>query len=234
VDYRELSPPDALKPLVKTGWTLATGGGPEDEYGHVATPDGCVEIIRRLGGRSSWGKSQPPCFVAGLITRPVELSLGGDSRFVGLRLWPWAWNALGRVPCRDFLDRWLPLPDDALPTTLDEAFAIFDATLDGDTAALAVAILASRSAGELVRRSGRPARALQRWFERQIGVAPRTYFRLLRFQESLAGLPAAEGTLADHAAAHGYADQAHMARDYRAMAGAPASSARARARPPFL
>ena len=234
MDYRELQPPDALKPLVKAGWTLATGGDPEDEFSHVATPDGCVEIIRRLEGRSRWGEDQPPCFVAGLITRPVELRLGGSARFVGLRLWPWAWNALGRVPCPAFLDRWLPLLDDALPETLDEAFSAFGATLDADTADLADSILASRGAGELARRSGRSARWLQRWFQREIGVAPRTYLRLLRFQESLAGLAGSGDSLADHAAAHGFADQAHMAREFRSMAGVPARKARAKARGPFL
>jgi transcriptional regulator GlxA family with amidase domain len=65
-------------------------------------------------------------------------------------------------------------------------------------------------------------------------VPPRTYLRALRFQQTFAGLARSGDSLADHAAAHGFADQAHMAREFRALAGQPASRARRRAQPPFL
>lgn len=76
-------------------------------------------------------------------------------------------------------------------------------------------------------------RALQRWFARHVGMPPRRYLKLLRFQgafETLAG----EASLAGHAAAQGFADQAHMARAFRDLAGVPAGTARRRARGPFL
>ncbi|HYG48246.1 MAG TPA: helix-turn-helix domain-containing protein [Allosphingosinicella sp.] len=235
MEYREFAPPEALRPIVKAGWTLDVPGGENERFRHLATPDGCVELIHRLSGRSWWGEEQPACFAAGLITEPVELSLGGGSRFVALRFWPWAWNSLGHLPVPGFIGGWRPFGGRKAPRTPDQAFAELPADLlDPSTKALAEAILASRSAAELGARSGRPARWLQRWFEREIGLPPRTYLRLLRFQESFRGLPSAQGTLADHAAAHGYADQAHMAREYREMTGRSASAARGRAKPPFL
>jgi AraC-like DNA-binding protein len=165
----------------------------------------------------------------------VELSLAGGSRFLGLRFWPWGWNALGRIPVRSFAGRWQPVRGHETPLDLDEAFARIPADLlDPGCKALAAAILASRSVAELGERSGRSPRWLQRWFEREIGLPPRTYLRLLRFQESFRGLPSARGTLADHAAEHGFADQAHMAREYRQLTGWSASAARGRAKPPFL
>jgi AraC-like DNA-binding protein len=235
MEYREFAPPEALSRIVKAGWTLDVAGGEEERFRHFATPDGCVELIHRLAGRSWWGAEQPSCFAAGLITEPVELSLGGGSRFLGVRFWPWGWNALGREPVRSFIGRWEPLADHAGPGTMDEAFAGLPADLlDPAKDALAAAVLASQGVADLVARSGRPARWLQRWFEREIGLPPRTYLRLLRFQESFRELPSADGTLADHAAAHGYSDQAHMAREYREMTGRSASAARTRAKPPFL
>jgi AraC-like DNA-binding protein len=235
MEYREFVPPEALRPIVKAGWTLDVAGGEGGKVRHLATPDGCVELIHRLAGRSWWGAEQPGCFAAGLITEPVELSLGGGSRFLGLRFWPWGWNALGLVPVRSFVGQWRPIAGHEAPRTLDEAFARLPADLlDPAGEALASAILESRRVADLCARSGRSARRLQRWFEREIGLPPRTYLRLLRFQESFRGLPSAQGTLADHAAEHGYADQAHMAREYREMTGRSASAARARAKPPFL
>ena len=76
-------------------------------------------------------------------------------------------------------------------------------------------------------------RSLQRWFARHIGLPPRRYLMLLRFHKAFEQVPE-QPSLADHAAAQGYADQAHMARDFRAMAGVPAREARRAAKGPFL
>jgi len=239
MDYRETEPPEPLRPFVKAAWTLAGGGAAGAWMNHDATPDGCVEIIRRLAGTSVWGKAQPAAFVAGLVTAPARLRLSGDSRFVALRVWPWTWNAIARLRSPLLVDRWADLADAApgfdMPPTVREAFDALAARLRGHCPpGLAAAVLQADSAADLSRRTGRGPRALQRWFEREIGVPPRTYLRALRFQQTFAGLAASDGSLAEHAAAHGFADQAHMAREFRALAGQPASRARRRARPPFL
>ena len=76
-------------------------------------------------------------------------------------------------------------------------------------------------------------RRLQRWFARNVGLPPRHYLRLLRFQKAFEQVQGA-ASLADHAAAQGFADQAHMARTFREMAGVPATEARRTAKGPFL
>jgi AraC-like DNA-binding protein len=239
MDYREFQPPERLRALIKVGWTLSMTGDPAQCVRHVATPDGCMEIIRRTRGSSSWGAPQPGAFVAGLITRPTGLDFGGNAAFVGLRVWPWAWNAIGRLPCPSLLDRWTDLADAApgfdMPAAVDGATDLFQhVTLEPEAAGLAPLIPAARSVDELAAASGRSHRSLQRWFKREIGIPPRHYLRLLRFQEAFVGVQAGASTLADHAAAHGYADQAHMAREFRAHSGQPARTARRRATGPFL
>jgi AraC-like DNA-binding protein len=239
MEYREIEPPEALRALVRAGWTLRAGDSPSRPLTHSAIPDGCVEIIRRLQGRSAWGGAQPECFVAGLLTRPAELELSGDSRFVALRLWPWAWNALARTPSPRLLDGWQALgeaaPGFAMPDTVEAAFAaVAGLRLEPSVARLGNAILHSRSVTGLAEASGCPRRWLQRWFAREIGVPPRRYLRLLRFQEALAGLQRSEESLALQAAEHGFADQAHMTREFRAIARAPAGAARRSAKGPFL
>lgn len=114
--------------------------------------------------------------------------------------------------------------------------------VEGLTAALAGlsresvghATLAASSVADLGMRAGLAPRTLQRWFARHIGMSPRDYLRVLRFRDTLRALPREHATLAEVAAERGYADQAHMARDFRAMAGTPPKRARKNAKGPFL
>ena len=75
---------------------------------------------------------------------------------------------------------------------------------------------------------------VQRWFARVIGIAPRNYLRLIRFRRTMADLAAPAATLTDRAMRNGFADHAHMARDFRLLAKTPPGAARARAKGPFL
>jgi AraC-like DNA-binding protein len=246
MQYAEIPLP-ALDGLVKTLWTLRCDGAPDAVVEHDATPDGCLEVIRRLDGRSSWGRAQPAAFVAGLIDRPARLQFSGDAAFVGLRLWPWAWHALGGRPCSGFVNDWIALAEAGLPADLSALFAALEADPgpalsdrlaaaldDGALAAMGRSILGATTVAALAARSGLTMRGLQRWFRRHVGIAPRTYLRLLRFQETLVTIQTEPAVLADQAALHGYADQPHMARDFRALAGRAPRTARKRARGPFV
>ena len=70
MDYREVEAPSAMQAIVKLAWSLTVPADGPAWIRHVATPDGCMEIIRRLSGRSRWGGEQPSGFVAGIITAP--------------------------------------------------------------------------------------------------------------------------------------------------------------------
>lgn len=227
MDYREQPPPPALEGLVKVRWTLAGSGAAEEWLAQQAVPDGCVEIIARRAGRSRWAGEQPARFAVGLIERPEGFEISGDAGFEGLRLWPWAWALIGDRPLAELRGRWLPYDG-------PDADAI-EALLAGQNALAAIgrAILAAATVEEMANGTGMSPRSLQRWFARHVGLPPRRYLRLLRFQKAFAEVPD-QPSLADHAAAQGYADQAHMAREFRAMAGVPAKQARRTAKGPFL
>lgn len=227
MDYRETPPPPHLAGLVKARWTL-TGGAAADEWlPQQATPDGCIEIIRRTRGASRWGDDQPASFVVGLVARPQPFEIGGDAAFEAIRLWPWAWSVVGDVAIGNLAGRWAAW--DA------PAFDVIEARLAAEPGleAIGAAILAAQTVAAMSETTAMPPRALQRWFARHVGMAPRAWLRLRRFQSAFETLPG-EDSLAGHAAAQGYADQAHMAREFRALAGVPASTARRRARGPFL
>jgi AraC-like DNA-binding protein len=227
MEYRETPPPPHLAGLVKARWALEAGGAADAWLPQQATPDGCIEIIHRIRGRSRWGGEQPARFVVGLVDRPQPFAISGDAAFEALRLWPWAWRLIGDIPLAALHGRWQALPDadfTAIETRLSAAT---------EMARIGIALITAPSVAAMSAATGMAPRALQRWFARHVGMPPRRYLQLLRFQSAFETLPG-EASLAGHAAAQGFADQAHMARAFRALAGVPAGTARRRARGPFL
>lgn len=75
---------------------------------------------------------------------------------------------------------------------------------------------------DVVADTGFSHRHLARTFAEAVGLTPKAYSRLRRFDRALARLHARpDEALAEIAAAEGYSDQAHMTREFRAIAGVP-------------
>ncbi|WP_428684513.1 helix-turn-helix domain-containing protein [Sphingopyxis sp.] len=227
MDYREIPPPSHLVGLIKARWTLAGDGDAAAWLAQQATPDGCIELIRRTRGRSRWDGDQPESFVVGLVDRPQPFEISGDAAFEALRIWPWTWSLLGGIAPADVAGRWVPWEAPSFTAVEDRLAAATDLNRIG------AALIAAPTVATMCDATGMAPRALQRWFARHVGLPPRVWLRLVRFQGAFESLPG-EPSLAGHAAARGYADQAHMAREFRELAGVPATAARRRARGPFL
>jgi AraC-like DNA-binding protein len=218
---------------------MAGDGAPDDWVEQDATPDGCVEVIHRLRGRSIWSDEQPALFATGLNLAPVRFRISGDAMFVGVRLWPWAWEMLGGTPCPTLAQGWVALDGDSQAASLVMASDDIAARIAAAFATMAPHpigshVLAAARVEDIVRASGRSYRTVQRWFENSVGITPRRYLRLIRFHRAMADVGAPAANLADQAAKGGFADQAHMARDFRLLAGVAPRTARRRAVGPFL
>ena len=227
MDYREVPPPPALEGLIKVRWTLTGSGAADAWVSQQAVPDGCVEVIVRTAGRSRWAGEQPARFAVGLAAQPESFEISGDASFEAIRVWPWAWPLIGDRPLAELRGRWLPYGGpglDAIEARLAGAQAL---------ARIGRAILDAATVEDMAQGTSMAPRTLQRWFARHVGLPPRRYLRLLRFHKAFEQVPE-QPSLADHAAAQGFADQAHMAREFRAMAGVPAKQARRTAKGPFL
>lgn len=234
MDYAELTLPAALDGLVAAVWTARVTG---DAWVDLeAVPDGCVELIRRHSGQSIWRREQPALFATGLATTTAKLRLGPGASFIGIKLWPWAWHALGGAPCPGFADDWIPVEDPALAALVEDGTIerLVDAFATARISPIGEAVLGARGVAEIAARAGLSHRQLQRRFASEFGMPPRGYLRLLRFKEALASVQSGEAQLADTAAEMGYADQAHMARAFRDLTGLPPSKVRTRARGPFV
>lgn len=73
--------------------------------------------------------------------------------------------------------------------------------------------------GALVAESGLSHRAFIQRFRRQVGVAPKTAARIVRYERATALLGQGMLSVAEVAAESGYADQAHLDREFAALAG---------------
>jgi len=86
--------------------------------------------------------------------------------------------------------------------------------------ALAAGARAGVPVGAVAERCGLSARQLQRRSNAAFGYGPKTLHRVFRLQRAVA-LARAGRPFAAVSADAGYADQAHLAREVRAMAGVP-------------
>lgn len=205
---------------------------------HLADP-----FARQVRGR--W-RRQPAAFLAGTLSRPWRLRPGRRVLTLGIRLRPGALTRLFDVDMAATTDREWPLArlvGEARAAELRTALARAGTPAQRVAAArrwlLRVApptmppeSLAGRACRALLAGRGRPgiaevaarldttSRRLERQFARHVGVRPKLFARIARLQAALALLDQAErGRAAEWALEAGYFDQAHLARDFRVIAG---------------
>jgi AraC-like DNA-binding protein len=183
-------------------------------------------------------------FVTGLQSYAAITQRNGHQRGVHIELSPLAAFAIFGHPMHELTDKLIDLSDLFGRTTalLCEQLAetpewplVFDrlsAALAGHSANGPVpsrtvvhawrSLRASNGSvpiARLVADSGHSHRHLTAQFREQIGMTPKAVARLLRFEYSLALLRSEGAQLADVAGIAGYYDQAHLNRDFRALAG---------------
>ena len=86
---------------------------------------------------------------------------------------------------------------------------------------------AGLSVDGLAVKGGLTVRTLSRRFQRACGLTAREWIRIARFQAARAALKSGADSLSAIAAEAGYADQAHMTREFRRLAGTTPQPSRA-------
>lgn len=183
-------------------------------------------------------------FAGGLIDRPVVSEHDGYAHSLQVDLTPLGAAAVLGVTGRALADRVVALDDllgraaDLLAERLAHApdwaarFALLDRWLARRVAAARVPspdvawswgrLARSHGAvpiGTLVDELGCSRRHLATRFREEVGMTPKAYARLLRFERAAARIGAGADDLARIAADCGYYDQAHFNRDFREFAG---------------
>jgi AraC-like DNA-binding protein len=230
--YVEVAPPVALRQFVERLW-IHRIDGPTPADGRRLLPDGRMTLvwIGGLGVR-----------ISGPQTSYTERADLPRMVVLGATFLPGTAPQLLRAPAAEFINHHIALDDidSRLARRLDERLANSITTADALAALadeLARYLRTSPSPDPVVRDAVTwldratatvsdaaalalvSERELQRRFVEQIGYGPKTLHRVLRFQRFMQQLTLPNIDLAAAAALAGYADQPHLSRETRRLAG---------------
>jgi AraC-like DNA-binding protein len=240
IESHTYAPAEDLAGVVAAYWTGRWDLRGQTPHVTELLGDPCVHFVCEAGGPHAGAR------VVGVWTRLWKRTLEGVGRVRGVKLRAGAARAFLAAPAAAFRNRIVPL-DAAFgrgaarlrravlePAEDHEGFAAFEAWLrahrrpdDDGQISLSVALVERiardadiTSVERLAAIAGLHPRALQRLFREHVGASPKWVIRRNRLQEVALRLERGEATsLAMLAAELGYTDQAHLARDFKAVVG---------------
>jgi AraC-like DNA-binding protein len=225
------------------------GGGPEERIVPDGCAEIVVHFAdpfrERVGAAYH---EQSRALFAGQITMPLWLRAGASADVFALRLQPDGARCLGLPPQSMLTDTRVAFEDVVPAPRRGEWRETLEALRDArsfdarvltmqtfverslkpaapDAMSWCVAAI-TRQAGDcelahVARGAGLSTRQLQRRFLSDVGVTPKLFARIVRFQRALQRWDARPGDWARVASECGYYDQPHLLRDFRQFAGEP-------------
>jgi AraC-like DNA-binding protein len=250
VDAHAYQPSDDMRAVVAAYWTGAWDLRGQAPHTTELLSDPCVNLVFERGGAHAGAR------LVGVWTKLWRRTLEDRGLVRGAKLRAGAVRAFVDVPAHRLANRIVPLaslfgPDVARlqsailgPDDDREALARFEDWLravrraEDSQVQLAVALVDRIAADpeittveRLATAAGLGPRALQRLFREHVGASPKWVIRRNRLQEVAVRIERGESpSLAALAAELGYADQAHLARDFKSAAGKSPSEFAATAR----
>ncbi|WBA43592.1 helix-turn-helix domain-containing protein [Hymenobacter canadensis] len=247
MQFHQFAPPKQLQTHVRFLWALDAPGTGPNLLRTIA--DGCPGLVFQQAApgsiRDETNKPWPTLLLYGQATKPSTVHAPGPFRMVGACFHPSAVPALFDVRADELTDTCLDA--DLLPTThrslcqqlLGSSSPTAQTNLlaahllarlrtahhppDAGVQQALACILGSQgtvSLPQLRQQMQLSERSLQRRFKYHVGVSPKLFSRICRFQASLAQLRAAHyEKLSDLAFEHDYADQSHYIRTFREFTG---------------
>lgn len=257
---RELPPPAALRPFISTIWFLDAhdGSAPEPVVADGAVDLIVCRGTPVHPLAASLPGSEPrddlgPVYVVGARLVPVCIQLQPGTHLAGIRFRPGgAYPFLGTElsALRDtavvLANLWPSYELPALDESLDRTSmlnSILTALLDRlrrgvrqHPAVVAATAALAKTGGrisipDVSRQVGLSERQLERLMSVQVGLAPKALARIMRVQRARHMLShGAPDSLAELAHEFGFADQAHLTREFTSLLGMPPGQHRAAAR----
>jgi AraC-like DNA-binding protein len=243
IQYREIPPSARLRPFVHTFWVLEHDG--QHPAPQRVIPDGRSELILNWSQpfesfQAGQWRGQPRCFLAGQIHGPLLLRPSGPAKMLGIGFQPHGAARVLARPMHELSGRFTPVEDLSLPLSRDLNHALESTDPIG---AVEAALLSAENAArfedlfvaEAVRRItlvkgasnlvalahelGLSLRQLERRFHETVGLPPKLFCRIQRFNNVFRVLGHDSWNWVETAIDCGYYDQSHLIRDCKNLSG---------------
>jgi AraC-like DNA-binding protein len=224
-----MAPSPCLVPYVSHYWL----GLNNEDASYAALPDGAVDVVIKIQECSarSW--------VYGTTTHATTIALDQHCHYLGIRFKPGQSRHFLHVPASELTDCCESAQDllkfsfhGALEARVDTSiFAQLNQLLQGHLAHVspartrmdeAITVIAESHGAASIERAVdvfcRSRRQFERVFLETVGVSPKLFSQIARFQRAATGTSRVTACLADVAASAGYTDQSHMTHEFKRFA----------------
>jgi AraC-like DNA-binding protein len=241
--YTERRPSAILQPFVECIWTLNGAAREVAIQPERILPDGCMELILHRGTPfRRRGELQSHCFIVGQMIDPVFLQVSTRIEVIGVRFHPGGAYPFLMIPMHELTHRFISLAEvwGRLGKELEERVLGASSTrqavrmvvhdlerrlISADVgrnrahglASMQIQHHGTLSVRQLAYHGGISERQLEREFNDVVGLAPKTFSRILRFQRVFQAFEQ-NAKWVDVALECGYYDQPHLIADFRQFA----------------
>lgn len=244
--YHQYQPPESLKHYVRYLWSYESRGDEAarlhirsfaDQFPRLIFQD----ILHYETIRTAGGEAMPACYLSGLDTRPTDAIMRASFSHFGVSFYPHALPVFFGIHANELVNT---TPDinlvlnSSLTHDLTHAAShreraervcrflhdrlIRHAYRDPATMTMLLQgdLLAETDLAQLSRSYRLSTRQLERRFKTSVGISPKKFQRLIRFENSLRLLAQADYAELTHVAhTLQYSDQSHFIHEFREFAG---------------
>lgn len=240
--YQEILPIPALQPYIRYFWVLESRDESQDYKQFKTLPDGIPALIYQETAnlfRNEQQQYTPQLYVYGTFSTYTNQLIKGPFRVIGAYLEPTALKAIFKVDASDLANQMIEL-DDLVVTplfdqlqhskTIEEIIGLLsqfvwqqiqEAHCENKKATLASILLQrGQTLAEIQHSMNVSERTLERLVKQHIGISPKLFSRIMRFQTSLKALKTSGfENLTSLAHTQEYCDQSHFIREFKGFTG---------------
>jgi AraC-like DNA-binding protein len=249
MEYHKIQPPAHLRSYVRYFWTLDSDSKEPVDKKFKTIADGSPGLIfhhSEQGGFAQNGKKLPKVFLYGQCTRYNEIESPSGFKTIGAYFYSNALRSIFGLNAHELTDTCADVTDLPAGNISILTEQLVNSKLPQDRADILSSYLSQQiknnrcphdaavqnvlnciiqadgdiSIKSLIEKAGVSERTLERKFQQSIGMSPKLYSRIYRFQTSLQQLRINPfQKLSDIAFENDYADQSHFIRTFKEFAG---------------